>query len=90
MSYLRDTLRLTAEGRGLRVACEEAPEPQADRAGYNRPNSFNKAGIPSFSSLVRGLIGLDTVSLSRTPMIFNADFIPEKLAALGPPPLAKL
>ena len=52
------------------------------------PSSSKIAGIPCFSSGVNGLRGWLTVSLSKIPIIFNAAFIPEKLAALGPPPWA--
>jgi len=50
------------------------------------PNSSKIAGIPCFSCWVNGLKGWLTVSLSKIPIIFKADFMPEKLAAFAPPP----
>ena len=52
------------------------------------PASSKIAGIPCFSASVSERRGLDTVSLSKIPMCFKADFIPENAAAFGPPPFA--
>ena len=41
--------------------------------------------MPSFSCSVIGRSGRLTVTLSRTPISLSADFMPDRVAALGPP-----